>query len=171
MKLCDVFEALARVPAKPEMRDPDYVFDENYMGSVQDVVSAILGDRLGDADSDDLKETDVIVVKSWTGYDIFSSMDSDPGMGGVIGLVNPRGKSAKEIATAAHESFHALLQTRGKNYENEHVVNRLAARWLQDHFEGPFLHAALEAIIQSKISYKTTKYTPTREWLKAHSLR
>lgn len=166
MKFSDIFEALSRTPLRLGPANPDL------MGKItsKQVVASILGDRLGDANSDDLKDTDIVLVRSWTGYDIFSTMDNDPGMGGAIGLIRPNGRSASDIATAAHEAFHALLQTRGKNYENEHVVNRLASRWLQDHFDGPFLHAALEAILHSKLSYKTSKFAPTREWLKSQSL-
>lgn len=63
--------------------------------------------------------------------------------------------AAVDIATAAHEAYHAWLhnRSRGKVYTNEKMVNQLATKWLKKHLTGVNLHVALERILKSKISY------------------
>lgn len=172
MKLFDIFEDLRRVPQRES--NPDWTAEEvvrkilsdyNVSGEVDlDTTGghSSFGDLIGKAS----------VEKSWarmknTGepsgiYDPFGSM---PGEGGVIGLPNPKGKRPSDIASAAHEAFHALLQLKYKNYQNEHVVNRLAARWLQDNYSGRFLHLAINDIRNSRVSYKGKKYDTSKKHL------
>lgn len=162
MKLVDILnEKLGRVPDRP---------GTNPMMDASDVVKAILGDKVT-SDDEDLKPGMIYLSRSWTGYPMFSTMDEDPGKGGAIGLVKLYSSTPQDVATAAHEAFHALMQLKQKNYQNEHVVNRLASRWLQDHFSGMFLHAALETINKSKISYKRKKYASTKAFLADYNKR
>ncbi len=124
MRIRDILnEGLSQVPHKPENHAKDRKWSANYIGTALDAVYNILGDIvIGPGDDEEPTERSVVVSRSWTGYDCFSEMDSEPGMGGAIGLVNPNGSSPKDIATAAHEAFHALLQLNKKNFTNEHVV-------------------------------------------------
>jgi hypothetical protein len=106
---------------------------------------------------------DPITNKKTGIYDPFGSF---PGEGGSIGLSNPQGRTPDDIAAAAHEAYHALLQMRHKNHNNERVVNRLAVRWLQDHYSGKFLHFAINVLRDSRVSYKDEKYQSSKKHLK-----
>ena len=116
-------------------------------------------------DDKNINDKTVIVGPAWTGHPMFSNMDSPPGTGGAIGIADIDGNKPEDIAVAAHEAFHAKLQLHKKNFENEHVVNRLAIRWLQDHLSGMFLHMATERLLRSKRSYQSFKYDSTKKWL------
>lgn len=99
MKITDILsEDLSRVPAKPN-QETDPMLQTNR--TAIDVVYSILGDRAVDADEENITANSIVVSRSWTGYDLFSDMDSDPGTGGAIGLVDLYGRTAKAIATAA----------------------------------------------------------------------
>lgn len=88
-----------------------------------------------------------------------------PGSGGIIIVPDLKGKSPRDIAIAAHEAYHAMLDLKHKHHGREDVVNRLAARWLQDHYSGKFLHFALNAIRHSRNVYKGRKYDSTKKYL------
>ena len=161
MKVSDLFEKRSHVPAKVGPI-PNF--------TASDVVFNILGDKATD-DADKLEqpggENQRFVGPTW-GFDggaMFSNMDAPPGSGGAIGLRNLDGKTPRDIAEAAHEAFHALLQLRNKNFENEKVVNRLAIRWLQDNLDGMFLHQAIEELLKSVRGYKSQSYKSTKRWL------
>lgn len=155
MKLSDLFEKLARVPSKDKPNPKMYALQ---------VVRQILGDK-AQTDADEYKQGQILISRSWVGSPIFSTMDEDPGAGGAIGLTKLYGNSPEDIAIAAHEAFHALLHLKKKNSNNEHLVNKLASRWLQDHFSGMFLHSALETINKSKISYKRKTYPSSKQFI------
>ena len=66
-------------------------------------------------------------------------------------------REAAAIATTAHEAYHAWLwaksNSQGQVFANEKMVNQLAVKWLRKNLTGMVLHAAMEAIVHSKISY------------------
>jgi hypothetical protein len=81
--------------------------------------------------------------------------DTDDGTG-IINLPNLDSTAAKDVAVAAHEAYHAYVQSKsqgGVAYANEKIINKLAEKWLRNHLSGPALHVALEKIVGSKISY------------------
>jgi hypothetical protein len=172
MKLQELTEDLRRV--SPREKNPNWTSEEvvkqilsGYnVGGEPDLNTdggshSKLGDFIGRTE----------VVKSWVGNKagklsgIYNNYGTFPGEGGTVGLPNPNGKTPEDIASGAHEAFHALLQMKYKNYKNEHVVNRLAARWLQDHYSGKFLHFALNSLRDSRVSYKDKKYIPSKTHL------
>ena len=110
-----------------------------------------------DEDDDvNIKPGQYVVSRPWVqGMEagMFSSMDSAPGEGGAIGLKSLYGRTAFDIAAAAHEGAHAWLHMNGKDYHDERAVNAVATQWLQRNLTGMFLHQALEDILKSKIHY------------------
>ena len=81
--------------------------------------------------------------------------DTDNGVGS-INLPNLDSTAARDVATAAHEAYHAYVHSKsqgGVAYSNEKIINNLAEKWLRKHLSGPALHAALEQIVGSRISY------------------
>jgi hypothetical protein len=81
--------------------------------------------------------------------------DTDNGVGS-INLPNLDSTAARDVATAAHEAYHAYVHSKsqgGVAYANEKIINNLAEKWLRKHLSGPALHAALEQIVGSRISY------------------
>lgn len=161
MHILTIIEALSRTPHKPHIHTNDHIMSMEYIDDAVSVVRLILGDIVVDGDDEDVDESSIVVSRSWQGRDMFCWM----GKGGAIGLVNPYSKKPQDIAAACHEAFHALLFIRNKNFVNEHLVNRLATRWLQDHLDGMALHAAIESLQVSKRSYRGMKYKPTKQWL------
>ena len=59
------------------------------------------------------------------------------------------------LAEAAHEASHAVLHLEfgGDVFKDEARTNAMAAAWLHRNVAGFKLHAALELITQSNISY------------------
>jgi len=88
----------------------------------------------------------------------------DSGPGGSINVPNLNSKSARDVAIAVHEAYHAYVHDRtqgqGVVHANEKIINNLAERWLRKHLSGSALHVALEAITKSRISYGRD-YLPT----------
>ena len=174
MKVSEILEGLSRV-AKREMdnphpsaiNDPDdvaWIYGDSKI-TARHVLDDILGD-LVDFSGESEDENQFVVSGPWNLHKgMFSSADMPPGKGGAISIPNLDGNKPEDIAVAAHEAFHAKLQSRSKNYQNEKVVNRLTTRWLQDHLSGMFLHMALERIGKSKRAYAKYKYQTTREFL------
>lgn len=153
MKLKDILEA--RSPYAN--RTLAVVYPQTEWTPLQ-VLNDILGGRavIPDGDDDSIKLGDYVVSHPWVGrgaVGIFSDMDCKPGEGGAIGLADLYGRTAQAIAAAAHEGFHAYLHLHGQNYKDERRVNELAEQWLRKHFNGPYLHHALEFLIKSRISY------------------
>lgn len=73
---------------------------------------------------------------------------------GQITVYDYNSRCGAEIAVCAHEAFHARMCFRGKSYYgNENLTNRLAEKWLRRHLSGVKLHAAIEMITLSRISY------------------
>lgn len=150
----------------PKASDPDggWIY-EGDPADAESVVKDILGADVT-TDEDNLKPGMFLLSRTWwNNGPIFSNMDEAPGLGGAIGLRDVNGKTPRDIAEAAHEAYHALLHKKKKNSHNEHLVNKLATRWLQDHLSGIFLHAAIESILESKRSYKHKKYPSSKKWL------
>ena len=175
MKVFEILEGLSRVakrevdnPHPSAIDDPDDVawIHGSDKITAYDVIKDILGD-LADFTGEPENENQFVVSRPWSGVHkgMFDPMDMPPGTGGAIGIPSPDGNKPADIAIAAHEAFHAKLQSRSKNYHNEKVVNRLTTRWLQDHLSGMFLHMALERIGRSKRSYEKFKYETTRKFL------
>ena len=95
----------------------------------------------------------------------------DSGTGGSINVPRPDSKSARDVAIAVHEAYHAYVHDKTKGagvaYTNEKIINNLAERWLRKHLSGSALHVALEAITKSRVSYgkdhlSTSKVTDKR---------
>lgn len=145
MKLCDIFEGqwMGYIPPQSKWDSMSVLHD-------------ILGGKVTDTDEEYVPGA-YYVSRPWhSGMKdgMFSDMDCKPGEGGAIGLPNPYGVTAKDIATAAHEGSHAWLHMTGKNHQDEALVNKTAEAWLRKNLSGPFLHQALETILKSKIHYK-----------------
>jgi hypothetical protein len=123
---------------------------------------SVLHDILGGMVTDDDDDENVMpgmyyVSKPWVPgmkAGMFSNMDMPAGQGGAIGLPNPYGRTATDIASAAHEGYHAWLHMHGKSYNDERVVNQMAEAWLRANLSGAFLHQAIEVLLKSKIHYK-----------------
>ena len=95
----------------------------------------------------------------------------DSGTGGSINVPRPDSKSARDVAIAVHEAYHAYVHDKTKGagvaYTNEKIINNLAERWLRKHLSGSALHVALEAITISRVGYgkdhlSTSKVTDKR---------
>jgi hypothetical protein len=117
-----------------------------------DVIRDILGKNLVTDDEDDLKPGMYYVYQS-SGPPMFR--DTDDGVGS-INLPNLDSTSARDVAMAAHEAYHAYVQNKSRGgvaYANEKIINKLAEKWLRNHLSGPALHTALEKIVGSRISY------------------
>ena len=84
-------------------------------------------------------------------------MFKDTGDGvGSINLPNLESTAAKDVAVAAHEAYHAYVHNKSKGgfaHANEKIINNLTEKWLRKHLSGPALHAAIEKITGSRISY------------------
>lgn len=117
-----------------------------------DVVTDILGPSWVSTDEDSIKPGQYYVYQS---NKPFFEPTGEKGQGGAIRLRNPRSQGARDVAQAAHESFHAWMHQRsgGTVWSNEKIVNQLAARWLKKNLSGMALHVALSEILNSKISY------------------
>jgi hypothetical protein len=117
-----------------------------------EVIRNILGkDKVTD-DDDELAPGMYYVYQS-----LGSPMFKDTGDGvGSINLPNLDSTSARDVAMAAHEAYHAYVHNKslgGVAYANEKIINKLAEKWLRNHLSGPALHTALEKIVGSRISY------------------
>ena len=117
-----------------------------------DVIRNILGsDKVTDND-DELEDGMYYVYQSSE-----PPMFRDTGDGvGSINLPNLDSTAAKDVAIAAHEAYHAYVQSKssgGSVYANEKIINNLAEKWLRKHLSGPALHVGLEQIVGSRISY------------------
>lgn len=80
----------------------------------------------------------------------------DPKFGavvGIIGIPHPTSSHGKDIASAAHESFHAWLHLNGGDWTDEQIVNDHSETWLKKNMTGFALFSALEHILESRISY------------------
>jgi len=116
------------------------------------VIQNILGRNRVTDDEEDLKPGMYYVYQS-SEPPMFR--DTDDGTGS-INLPNLDSTAAKDVAVAAHEAYHAYVQSKsqgGVAYANEKIINKLAEKWLRNHLSGPALHVALEKIVGSKISY------------------
>ena len=81
--------------------------------------------------------------------------DTDNGVGS-INLPDLDSTAARDVAIAAHEAYHAYVHSKSQGgfaSANEKIINNLAEKWLRKHLSGPALHAALEQIVGSRISY------------------
>lgn len=143
MKLYEIFEGWMGYTAPQSKWDA--------MSVLRDILGA---DKV--ADSDECETGMYCVSRPWVAgmaSGMFSDMDSEPGEGGAIGLPDPDGHTARDIAAAAHEGSHAWLHMTGKDHTDEARVNKMAESWLRKHLSGVFLHQALEYILGSKIHY------------------
>jgi hypothetical protein len=117
-----------------------------------DVIKNILGDnRVTDNDED--LEPGMYYVYPSTGPAMFK--DTGDGVGS-INVPDLNSTAARDVAQAAHEAYHAYVQSKSQGglvYANEKIINNLAEKWLRKHLSGPALHAALEQIVGSRISY------------------
>jgi hypothetical protein len=117
-----------------------------------DVVRNILGKNRVTDDDDELGPGMYYVYQS---NEAPMFRDTDNGVGS-INLPNLDSTAARDVATAAHEAYHAYVHSKsqgGVAYSNEKIINNLAEKWLRKHLSGPALHAALEQIVGSRISY------------------
>jgi hypothetical protein len=117
-----------------------------------DVVRNILGKNRVTDDDDELGPGMYYVYQS---NEAPMFRDTDDGVGS-INLPNLDSTAARDVATAAHEAYHAYVHSKsqgGVAYANEKIINNLAEKWLRKHLSGPALHAALEQIVGSRISY------------------
>lgn len=116
------------------------------------VVQNILGKNRVTDDEDELTPNMYYVYQSNE-----EPMFRDTGEGeGSINLPNLSSTSAKDVAVAAHEAFHAYVHSKGTGgvvHANEKIINNLAEKWLRKHLSGPALHSALEQITGSRIHY------------------
>jgi hypothetical protein len=120
--------------------------------SAYEVIQNILGKNRVTDDEDELTPNMYYVYQS-NQKPMFR--DTDDGAGS-INLPNLESTAAKDVAIAAHEAFHAYVQSKSQGgvvYANEKIVNNLAEKWLRKHLSGPSLHAAIEQITGSRISY------------------
>lgn len=120
--------------------------------SAYDVVRDILGNRRVTDDEENLKPGMYYVYQSSE-----PPMFRDTGDGvGSINLPNLESTSARDVAVAAHEAYHAYVHNKspgGQVYSNEKIINNLAEKWLRKHLSGSALHVALEQIVGSRINY------------------
>jgi hypothetical protein len=118
-------------------------------------IQSILGrDRVTD-DEDEIEPGMYYVYQSSEPPMFRDTEESGPG--GSINVPNLESKAAKDVAVAVHEAYHAYVHDRtngqGIVHSNEKIINNLAEKWLRKHLSGPALHAALEQIVGSRISY------------------
>jgi hypothetical protein len=140
--------------------------EEKTQWTARKVVADILGDLAWFGDAEKTPPGKFAVMRTWdyNGRPVFCDFDAKPGQGGAIGLVHVDGSTPADIAEAAHETFHALLHSRFKNFHNNHLVNKLAMSWLKKNLDEEDFHKARETIMKSKLSYQNYKYVPTRTW-------
>lgn len=130
--------------------------------TAQQVVRAILGslvtEKIGPDEKLDPPSARYLLGPTWdySGRAIFCDFDSKDG--GAIGLPKPTASDPRSLAEAAHESFHALLHSRGDDHRNEFKVNDMAEAWLRANLEDPTLTEALATLELSRDSYR--KQTP-----------
>jgi hypothetical protein len=120
--------------------------------SAYEVIQNILGKNRVTNDEDALTP-DMYYVYQSNQEPMFR--DTDNGVGS-INLPNLESTAAKDVAMAAHEAFHAYVHSKSQGgvvHANEKIINNLADKWLRKHLSGPALHAALEKITSSRISY------------------
>jgi hypothetical protein len=120
--------------------------------SAYEVIQNILGKNRV-TDDDDALTPDMYYVYQSSGPAMFR--DTDNGVGS-INLPNLSSTAARDVAMAAHEAFHAYVHSKSRGgvvHANEKIINNLAEKWLRKHLSGPALHAALEQITGSRISY------------------
>jgi len=119
--------------------------------AIQDVLGS---DRVTD-DEDELESGMYFVYES-PYQPMFKDTEAD-GPGGSIAIPNLDSTSAKDVAIAVHEAYHAYVHDKvkgmGRMSSNEKIINNLAEKWLRKHLSGAALHVALEAIVASRISY------------------
>ena len=130
-----------------------------------DTIQNILGnDRVTD-DEDDVEPGMYYVYQSNEPPMFRDTEESGPG--GSINIPNLESKSARDVAMAAHEAFHAYVHDRTKGagavYSNEKIINNLAEKWLRKHLSGTALHVAIETITGSRISYGKDHMPKTRK--------
>jgi hypothetical protein len=117
-----------------------------------DVIKNILGsNRVTDNDED--LEPGMYYVYQSTGPAMFRNTGEGVGS---INLPNLNSTSAKDVAQAAHEAYHAYVLSKSPNgvvYANEKIINNLAEKWLRKHLSGTALHSALVNITGSRVSY------------------
>jgi predicted chitinase len=91
--------------------------------------------------------------------------DTDNGVGS-INLPDLSSTAARDVAVAAHEAFHAYVHSKSQGgvvHANEKIINNLAEKWLRKHLSGPALHAAIEHITGSRISYGSNHMPNAKE--------
>jgi hypothetical protein len=134
-----------------------------------DAIRDVLGTNRVTDDDDDIEPGMYYVYQSSEPPMFRDTEDSGPG--GSINIPNLDSKSARDVAMAVHEAYHAYVHDRTKGagvvYTNEKIINNLAERWLRKHLSGSALHVALEAITKSRVSYgkdhlSTSKLTDKR---------
>lgn len=119
-----------------------------------DVIRDILGNEVVTFDEDNIAPGQIYVYNT-TNKPIFVPTDEDSEFGGSIAIPNIHSRDAADVAVAAHEAYHAKLykKVNGQLFMNEKLINKYASRWLHNHLSGFNLHAALEMITKSKLSY------------------
>jgi hypothetical protein len=94
--------------------------------------------------------------------------DTDNGVGS-INLPDLSSTAARDVAVAAHEAFHAYVHSKSQGgvvHANEKIINNLAEKWLRKHLSGTALHAAIEKITGSRISYGSNHMPNVKEEIK-----
>ena len=128
-----------------------------------DAIENILG-RGRVTDDEDAIAPGMYYVYQSSGPPMFRDTE-ESGPGGSINIPNLESKSARDVAMAVHEAYHAYVhdKTKGQGavHANEKIINNLAEKWLRSHLSGPALHVAIEAITGSRISYGTD-HVPAR---------
>lgn len=120
--------------------------------SAYEVIENILGREKITTDDDKL-EPGMYFVYETSGPPQF--IDDEEG-GGSISVPNFNSTAAGDVAVAAHEAFHALVHNKargGMAFTNEKIINNMTERWLRKNLKGTQLHAALEKIVGSRVSY------------------
>lgn len=129
-----------------------------------DAIQNILGKNRVTDDEDDI-EPGMYYVYPSAAPPLFRDTE-DSGTGGSINVPNLDSKSARDVAIAVHEAYHAYVHDRTKGagvaYTNEKIINNLAERWLRKHLSGSALHVALEAITKSRVSYGRNHLSTSR---------
>lgn len=104
-------------------------------------------------------DEDELVPGMYYAYDsdtpLFRATGDTHDQAGSIQVPNLSSHSARDVGIAAHEAYHAWAhsKSRGNVYTNEKIINNLAEKWLRKHLVGLDLQVALEAIINSRVSY------------------
>jgi hypothetical protein len=122
------------------------------MWSAEEVVVDILGRKRVTTDDDEL-EPGMFYLYQSNEPPMFRNTDDGVGS---INLPNLDSTSARDVATAAHEAYHAYVLTKapdGVAYTNEKIINKLTEKWLRKNLSGSALLVALEHVLGSKLSY------------------